>query len=282
MSPAKRFSQTDIFFDLGDTLVQIRREIIDDLCEYIATFTARKIDYETYMSVYIDEWGKRSTPHENRLINGVSTSEAEKDYWVKFMESFLISLGVSSPSINLVDLLANTYMRPESYECFDDVKPTLSRLLEIGCSLGVISNAFPSAPKILEKLELRKYFSWEIYSYETQSIKPEPGIYKYALEKAGVNPRNAIFIDDRWKFVKGAAEIGMNAFLIERFQNKHPNIETNSLVFRIKSLLELEEIIKGGPSKFFLAQENDKENLINVSQPTGLSQRTKEPAHAYV
>jgi len=260
-----KYSQAVIFFDLGDTLVQIRKEIIDEICKYIVMLTGTRVDFETYMSFFIEEWGKRSNPDENRLINGVATSGAEKEYWTKFMSSFLRSLGVSSPSTNMVDWIASTYMRPTSYECFEDVKPTLSGLWEKGFKLGVISNAFPSAPRILEKLGLKKYFMWEIYSFETDSIKPEPGIYKYALEKAGINPADALFIDDRWKFVKGAKEIGMNALLIERFESKHP-LETNSLVDRITSLRELEKMItEEKPSDFFLIQKTNERSLVNAS-----------------
>jgi FMN phosphatase YigB (HAD superfamily) len=51
-----------------------------------------------------------------------------------------------------------------------------------------------------------------ILSYELQARKPEPEIYRAALKMAGVEPREAVFIDDLQKNVDGAKKVGLHAF----------------------------------------------------------------------
>jgi putative hydrolase of the HAD superfamily len=52
-----------------------------------------------------------------------------------------------------------------------------------------------------------------VLSYELGQMKPEPGIYRAALDKAGARPSECVFIDDMEENIEGAAALGIPAIL---------------------------------------------------------------------
>jgi putative hydrolase of the HAD superfamily len=55
-------------------------------------------------------------------------------------------------------------------------------------------------------------FDEQIFSSEVRLIKPDPALYRRALEKLGAEASETIFIDDREENVEGARAVGMTAF----------------------------------------------------------------------
>ncbi len=56
------------------------------------------------------------------------------------------------------------------------------------------------------------FFDIRIYSHEVGLIKPDPRIYRKALELSGSLPAECVFIDDRMENVDGAAAEGIRAY----------------------------------------------------------------------
>ncbi|UVO51608.1 HAD family phosphatase [Sphingomonas sp. SUN019] len=48
-----------------------------------------------------------------------------------------------------------------------------------------------------------------VVSGDEQVVKPDPAIYRLALERFGLEPRQAVFVDDRQENVDGADAVGM-------------------------------------------------------------------------
>ena len=59
-------------------------------------------------------------------------------------------------------------------------------------------------------------FDATVFSCDEGTAKPERRIYEIALERLGVKPREAVFIDDRVDFIEGAQKLGMYTI---RFEN---------------------------------------------------------------
>ena len=66
----------------------------------------------------------------------------------------------------------------------------------------------------------------ECYSYILKSLKPEPYIYKKALEMAGAMPGESLFIDDLRQNVSGARRAGMNAFHFSSYRSLLEDLKT--------------------------------------------------------
>jgi putative hydrolase of the HAD superfamily len=67
-----------------------------------------------------------------------------------------------------------------------------------------------------------------ILSYEVGAAKPDAAIFKLALERAGVKPDEALFVDDQLANVEAAREIGIHAIqffdsaqLLNEFRELH-------------------------------------------------------------
>ncbi len=63
------------------------------------------------------------------------------------------------------------------------------------------------------KLPLLERFDGLVLSYEVGAIKPEPAIYRRALEVARVDPGRAAFFDDVPRYVEAAREVGIDGRL---------------------------------------------------------------------
>jgi putative hydrolase of the HAD superfamily len=55
------------------------------------------------------------------------------------------------------------------------------------------------------------HFDHVTFSYELQKVKPQPEIYLDAIQGLGVEPSEALFLDDRPDNVEGAQAVGMKA-----------------------------------------------------------------------
>ena len=57
------------------------------------------------------------------------------------------------------------------------------------------------------------------FSYELQKVKPQPEIYLDAIRGVGVEPAEALFLDDRPDNVEGAQAVGMKALLYSTWED---------------------------------------------------------------
>ncbi len=207
-----------VFLDLGDTLVHMKQELLARVARLIAKIRGQVVFVGNFQ---ILEELKRSIKEEWASRNGenfqwVKSDEEEYEYWAGFYEGVLARMGLVPPDPGLITFLAEITADPDSFVCFPEVVETLQELRDRGLKLGIISNAFPSARKILDHLDLTRWFDYLILSYEVSNAKPARDIYQEALDKAGVMPWEAIFIDDRLAFVRAARSTGMTAVWIDR------------------------------------------------------------------
>jgi putative hydrolase of the HAD superfamily len=86
----------------------------------------------------------------------------------------------------------------------------LQRIHAGGFKTAILSN-MPTdmADHVRETFPWLAEFDQHIFSAEVRSAKPEPAIYRHAIEGLGVAPPEALFIDDREENVAGARAIGI-------------------------------------------------------------------------
>jgi putative hydrolase of the HAD superfamily len=74
---------------------------------------------------------------------------------------------------------------------------------------GLISNAWSDLRDYLTREKMIDVFDHIIISAEVGVAKPDPKIFKIALEQAGVSPNEAVFVDDFYVNIEGCEKIGM-------------------------------------------------------------------------
>ena len=97
------------------------------------------------------------------------------------------------------------------------ILPLITHLALIDFPRGILSNTcLCHWTYVLEQYTaVRDLFPIRTLSFEAKSMKPDAGIYKYAIERAGVEPSRIFFTDDRDENVTGAIAAGMDAVLFE-------------------------------------------------------------------
>jgi epoxide hydrolase-like predicted phosphatase len=70
---------------------------------------------------------------------------------------------------------------------------------------------------ILDRGHIRQLFDEIVVSSLVGYMKPDPRIYSYALEKLGVEPAEAVMIDDSPDNIKSATDLGMQGILYQGF-----------------------------------------------------------------
>jgi len=82
--------------------------------------------------------------------------------------------------------------------------------------VGLISNAWSGLRALMVRENLDQVFDEMIISAEVGVVKPDPRIYRLALEKLGMLPEESVFVDDVLQNVEGARAVGMNGIQFTR------------------------------------------------------------------
>lgn len=92
----------------------------------------------------------------------------------------------------------------------------LKNLKQRGYKLALLTNFTADLKRYLDKSpELPALFDVISHSYALKMAKPDKEIFQYTLSKLTVSADEAIFIDDREKFVKAAQACGIRAILFK-------------------------------------------------------------------
>ena len=98
--------------------------------------------------------------------------------------------------------------------------------------LGLISNL------IIDKVGLESYLDFIVTAKEIGADKPQPPIFLAALERAGVDASEAVYVGDQYETdVVGARGVGIEPILIDRYDlmpevNDCPRIHSLTEVVR--------------------------------------------------
>jgi len=104
-----------------------------------------------------------------------------------------------------------SHVAPETPEALD-------RLLEAGYRLGVVSNADGRVEALLDAVGLGSRFEIVVDSELVGVSKPDPGIFRIALERMGLEPARTLYVGDLYPVdVLGARGAGMEAVLLDPF-----------------------------------------------------------------
>lgn len=91
-----------------------------------------------------------------------------------------------------------------------------ARSLQPHYKMAILSNAWDNAREVFTDLfGLDEVFETMIISAEVRLAKPDPRIYHLALERVGVRPGEAVFLDDMRENVEAARDIGLRAVLYQ-------------------------------------------------------------------
>jgi HAD superfamily hydrolase (TIGR01509 family) len=96
-----------------------------------------------------------------------------------------------------------------------DTHAALGRLRAAGLRLGVVSNSDGRVEEALRAADLLRYFDVVLDSALVGVEKPDPAIFRAALDALDVDPEEALYVGDLYEVdVVGARAAGMSAVLL--------------------------------------------------------------------
>lgn len=199
-----------LLFDAGNTLIHIDPDRMLEIFRGVGV----EADRDTFL------WAEARA--RSRLVAKVAGGEGEtgteKHVWQEYFLSLFRDAGVPEKSLSAVgervkrahrDLHLWTRVQPGT-------KETLAELLDTGYRLAVISNADGRVEGVLERTGLRPYFEFVVDSHVVEVEKPDPRIFRLALERMGVAPEESLYVGDLYPVdVLGARKAGLRAVLLD-------------------------------------------------------------------
>jgi HAD superfamily hydrolase (TIGR01509 family) len=119
----------------------------------------------------------------------------------------------SSLALDLVQIwnrsVRAAVLKPGAWEVLDELRAS-------GAKLALVSNTPPTSNYILDRLKLRQRFDAIVFSCDVGFLKPDPRIFKLALNKLGVPAEQAVVVGDKIRTdILGGAILGMRSVLVE-------------------------------------------------------------------
>jgi putative hydrolase of the HAD superfamily len=202
-----------VFFDAGNTLLRMNYAAI---AEHLATLGGPV----TVEAVQRAEWRARVRLDADvfaRPAPGMSTESGSTSE--RYVRHVMAELGIADGrTVDAVVAWRRTYNAPGGL--FNVAEPLAAQALAVvraaGLRAAVISNSNGTVRSVLETLGLTGALDYVIDSGEVGVEKPDPRIFRLALERSGVDAPSAVYIGDLYSVdILGARSASIRAILLD-------------------------------------------------------------------
>jgi putative hydrolase of the HAD superfamily len=237
LSIIQRVPHKAVLFDAGETIVHPHPSFPELLAQVLRT-QGHHVDPATIRDkVHVVADIFTNAAAEGELWS--TSPQRSRVFWDRVYRRLLGELDVPFDD-PLASAIYGTFTDLANYRLFPDVLPTLDRLAGAGLKLGVVSNFEEWLERLLESLGVTSYFEVRVISGVEGVEKPDPQIFRLALERMGVDPGEAVYVGDSVQFdVEPAKAVGMVGVLLDR-RDRHPDHEG----IRLTSLEELPAVLE--------------------------------------
>lgn len=232
---------TAVLFDAGNTLMHLDYEFIAEVLRrhgYPTTPLAIRIaEYSAKAAIDCELAPEMATPDS---VEGLLWPD-EAGQRPSYFAVALRQLGVPSSSMRpVLDALQAHNQESCLWRVVEPQTPeVLGELRERGFTLAVISNADGRVEDDLGRYGLRPHFATVVDSHVVGVEKPNPEIFRLALERLEVEAEQAVYVGDVFGIdVMGARRAGLQAVLIDTL-DRYPGKLDCPRIRRLADLLEL-------------------------------------------
>lgn len=222
-----------IFFDLDNTLWDHRKNAELTLKDIFAREKVKEIHnlgfeefHKEYFTINEDLWAKirdgkidkeylrKHRFYDSFMFFGIDDLELSQRFEHDFLDEILQYNELVSGAFDILEYLSGKY------------------------TLHILSNGFEEVTYRKTELSgIKNYFKTITSADEIDIRKPQPEIYRYALEKANAAKEESVMIGDDWiADVEGAEAFGIRAVFFDVF-----NDDFDTKILTIKKLEELKD-----------------------------------------
>jgi HAD superfamily hydrolase (TIGR01509 family) len=202
-----------LIYDCGHTLLRPRAGFTE-LCEMLAVQHGHSLDPVAF---------ERALPHTSvmgaRDVTMYTADHSARDGWAWYYAGALGEL-LELPAEEMEHVgsaIYDWYCDPAQWEPYPDVERVLAEGKRRGYVQGVLSDWGSDLLPILRALDLTKYLDFVVVSAVIGFAKPGNEIFREALQRAAVDPHEAIYVGDSYiADVLGARSAGLRAVLLDR------------------------------------------------------------------
>lgn len=109
------------------------------------------------------------------------------------------------------------------WQAFPEAARVLAETRLRGYRVGLVSNWGPTGDDVLDQTGLRPFVETVVFSYACGKLKPDPGIFRLAAERLGVEPAECLMVGDNLQAdIWGALGAGMHAYWVNRSGRQAP------------------------------------------------------------
>lgn len=199
-----------VLFDAGNTLIHMpwaAEELLTEACLELGFAVTRE--------QALGALRESDRYHSERYLS--RTGDDDEAFWRGYHGAALRHLGIDDPTGERAGFLSYRFGLPHVWQPYSDARDACVRLKGLGLALGVVSNGSARVSKLLFQADLLGYLDAVISSQTAGVEKPDPAIFRAALEKLHVRAEEAIFVGDLYDVdVRGARAAGIEAVLLDR------------------------------------------------------------------
>ncbi len=232
-----------ILYDAGRTLVRPRPQAADIwefLSHQLGVDLARERKLPDVGHFYYARLGKDG-------LGAYDSDERARSFWSAYYAEALLEAGVDLPREELAsagNAVYDWYQRPEQWEPYPDVRDALFLAHDRGLTQGVVSDWGTDLVPLLHAHEITQYLDFAIASAAVGASKPHPDIFRYALDRAGLEPHEVVYVGDSYiADVLGARAVGIAPVLIDR-EGKAPRVDC-PVVRELTEVVGVIEVVTG-------------------------------------
>ena len=178
--------------------------------------------YETVLSFdqvrHLDLLAQRAgVPPDDFVAAADAWSGRVTDGRASFAEAMAAVLDGCGSDADPADLVAlDRRLTRELAVLHPDTVPFLETLRAAGVRTAFVSNCNEHTRGLLDDLGLSCLVDELVLSFEVGVAKPDPKIYRIALDRLGAAPERAVLVDDQQAYCDAAVGLGMAAIRIDR------------------------------------------------------------------
>jgi putative hydrolase of the HAD superfamily len=225
-----------LFFDLDHTLWDFdlnSREALRDIYQSLSLAEAGVSDFDLFHKLYLG--------HNERLWDRYRRGLMKVDD-LRWKRMSMTLLEFKNGDENLARKMGIQFLEilPTKKAVFPDTVELLNYLTEKKYLLHLITNGFEKTQhQKLKTAGIDGYFLEVITSEGSNSLKPNPEIFEYALVKTGASKEESIMIGDSPEVdILGAREAGIDQVYVNHTGNKEP-VKATYTVSSLKELMNI-------------------------------------------
>jgi putative hydrolase of the HAD superfamily len=206
-----------IFFDAAGTLFHLPRGVGYHYA-LVGEEIGLKLDSRQLDRAFNSAWNAMP---RRELVNGPREDD-DKDWW---RELVYLVLDETAPSLgeldrdNFFEIAYDHFAEAGVWELYPEVLEVLERLCP-RFQIAIISNFDGRLRMILEQLGVLRFFKHVFLSSELGADKPDPEIFRRALNLIRLNPTEVLHVgDDPERDWQAAASAGLSIFQLDRKKN---------------------------------------------------------------